>query len=182
MGEIRAMTLLAKCYFYGFGTKKDRRSGYFWFKEAADSGDREANIHLAFCYSRGLGTAFSFRDAVKYLKIAKSMGLGGASDELTLLYKRRMQKSVRALYAQSMELLFQKKYSEAAKLLSSFESLGYPKALYTLGCLYEFGRGAPKSDRAKADKYYELACRGSAFGSFTDPNSTYKLKILKMIR
>ena len=182
MGEIRAMTLLAKCYFYGFGTKKDRRSGYFWFKEAADSGDREANIHLAFCYSRGLGTAFSFRDAVKYLKIAKSMGLGGASDELTLLYKRRMQKSVRALYAQSMELLFQKKYSEAAKLLSSFESLGYPKALYTLGCLYEFGRGV-HSDPKRASAYYKRAFEGNSdFGSFADPKSEYKFNVMKLIR
>ena len=182
MGEIRAMTLLAKCYFYGFGTKKDRQSGFFWFKEAADSGDREANIHLAFCYSRGLGTAFCFKSAVKYLKISKSLGLAGASEELTLLCKRRMKKLVRALYAQSMELLFSKKYSEAAKLLSSFESIGYPKALYTLGCLYEFGKGV-HSDPKRAAAYYKRAFEGNSdFGNFVDPKSEYKFRVMKLIR
>lgn len=182
MGEIRAMTLLAKCYFYGFGTERDRQSGYFWFKEAADSGDREANIHLAFCYSRGLGTAFSFKNAVKYLKISKSLGLAGAGDELTLLYKRRMKKSVRALYAQSMELIFKKKYSDAAKLLASFEAIGYPKALYTLGCLYEFGKGV-HADPKRASLYYKRAFEGHPdFGNFADPKSDYKFKIMKLIR
>ena len=182
MGEIKAMTLLAKCYFYGFGTKKDRQSGYFWFKEAADSGDSEANLHLAFCYSRGLGTAFSFSDAVKYLKTSKSLGLPGANEELTLLYKRRMKKSVRSLYAQAMELLFQRKYSEAARLLDSFESLGYPKALYTLGCLYEFGKGV-HSDPKKALSYYKRAFEShSEFGNFSDPKSEYKFKVMKLIR
>ena len=182
MGEIRAMTLLGKCFFYGFGTKRDRASGYFWFKEAASSGDAEANIHLAFCYSKGLGTAFSFRDAVKYLKISKSLGLGGANEELTVLYKRRMNKTVRALYAQSMELLFQKKFSEAAKLLASFESIAYPKALYTLGCLYEFGKGV-HADPKRASMYYKRAFEGnSTFGNFTDPTSEYKFKIMKIIR
>ena len=182
MGETRAMTLLGKCYFYGFGTKRDRQSGYFWFKEAATSGDREANIHLALCYSRGLGTAFSFTDAVKYLKISKSLGLGGAHEELTLLYKRRMKKTVRALYAQSMELLFQKKYTDAAKLLASFESIGYPKALYTLGCLYEFGKGV-HTDPKRASAYYKRAYEGNTdFGNFADPKSEYKFNVMKLIR
>ena len=81
-----------------------------------------------------------------------------------------------------MELLFQKKYSEAAKLLSSFESLGYPKALYTLGCLYEFGRGV-HSDPKRASAYYKRAFEGSSdFGSFADPKSEYKFNVMKLIR
>ena len=183
MGEVRAMTLLAKCYFYGFGTKKDRKTGFYWYNEAVRLGDREATLHLAICYSRGLGVAFSFKNAVKYLKIAKSLGLNGASDELGVLYKRKTKKMVRALYAQSMELLFQKKPVEAARLLSSFESLAYPKALYTLGCLYEFGTGVAKADPKRAENYYKKAFIGNSnFGNFEDPNSDYKFKILKLVR
>ena len=183
MGDVRSMTLLAKCYFYGFGTEKDRSMGFYWFREAVSAGDREANIHLALCYSRGLGVAFSFREAVKYLKIAKSLGLNGAAAELELLYKRKMKKTVRALYAQAMELLYMKKPIDAARLLSSFESLGYPKALYTLGCLYEFGTGVAKPDPKRAHSYYEKAYIGnSTFGNFGDPDSDYKFKIMKLIR
>jgi hypothetical protein len=82
-----------------------------------------------------------------------------------------------------MRLIYMGKYAEAVKLLGSFESLAYPKALYTLGCLYEFGRGVGASDKSTANKYYDLAAVGSgAYGSFTDPKSQYKLKILKLLR
>lgn len=183
MGEYRAASLLAKCYAYGFGTETDRASAFFWYKRAAESGDREANLYLGFCYSRSFGTNFSYKNAVRYLKIALDLGLCGAREELEILNKRKMKKMVRALYASSVELIHQKKYAEAAKLLSSFESLAYPKALYTLGCLYEFGRGVAKCDRARAEKYYERAYVGNTtFGSFKDPNSQYKLRILRMIR
>lgn len=183
MGETRAPSLLAKCYTYGFGTEADRANAFMWYKRAVEAGDREANLYLGFCYSRGFGTDFSYKEAVRYLKIALSFGLRGAREELEILNKRKMKKMVRSLYANSVELIHQKKYTEAAKLLSSFESLAYPKALYTLGCLYEFGRGVAKSDRVRAEKYYEQAFVGnSAFGNFKDLNSKYKLQILRMIR
>ena len=183
MGEVRAMPLLAKCYAAGFGTEKDRKSAYFWFKAAADAGNTDGCYSLALCYSRGYGTAFSYKNAVRYLKWCQNAGIRAAASELDKLYRRRMKKMVRSLYSSSMSLIHQKKYSEAARLLISFESLAYPKALYTLGCLYEFGRGVPRSDRARASQYYERAATGNpTFGNFRDPASDYKLKILKMIR
>ncbi|MBQ9070491.1 MAG: SEL1-like repeat protein [Clostridia bacterium] len=183
MGDSRAAVLLAKCYAYGFGTEKDRQSAFFWYKHSAEQGNREAYLYLGFCYSRGFGTEFSYKNAVKYLKAASSFGIRGAKEELELLYKRKMNKMVRSLYANSMELIYMKKFREAARLLSSIESLAYPKALYTLGCLYEFGRGVPKSDRAVAEDYYERAFRGNVtYGSFKDPNSKYKLTVLRMVR
>ena len=94
-----------------------------------------------------------------------------------------MKKLVNSLYAKSMELIYMKKFSEAAQLLASYENLGHPKSLYTLGCLYEFGRGVAKSSRTKAERYYELAYVGNkTHGSFSDPASKYKLTILRMMR
>ena len=183
MGEIRAASLLARCYAFGFGTKKDRRSAFFWYKHAAENGDKSAYLYLGLCYSRGIGTAFSFMDAIKWLGAAVRTGENNAAVELDMLYKRKMKKLVNSLYAKSMELIHMKKFSEAAALLSSYEELGHPKSLYTLGCLYEFGRGVAKSSRKKAEEYYERACRGSkAYGSFVDPASRYKLTIIKMMR
>ncbi len=183
MGEIRAASLLARCYASGFGTKKDRRSAFFWYKHAAENGDTAAYIYLGLCYSRGIGTAFSFDDAVKWLGDAAREGDENASRELDTLYKRKMKKLTDSLYAKSMELIYMKKFKEAAELLSSYENLGHPKSLYTLGCLYEFGRGVTKASRRKAEEYYERACVGSkAYGSFLDPASRYKLVILKMMR
>ena len=182
MGEVKAATLLARCYAFGFGTKKDRKSAFFWYKHAAEGGDRDAYIFLGLCYSRGIGTSFSFDDAVIWLKKAEALGNTDAGGEIATLYKRKMKKMVRSLYSKSIELIYMKKFKDAAELLTSYESLGHPKSLYTLGCLYEFGRGVSRSSRRKAEEYYERAFRGGELGSFSDPASKYKLKILKMMR
>lgn len=183
MGDIRAASLLARCYAFGFGTKKDRKSAFFWYKHAAENGDKDAYLYLGLCYSRGIGTAFSFDNAVKWLTEAAKQGEKNASLELDTLYKRKMKKLTDSLYAKAVELIYMKKYKDAADLLTSYEDLGHPKSLYTLGCLYEFGRGVAKSSRRKAEEYYELAFKGNErFGNFVDPSSRYKLVILKMMR
>ena len=183
MGEARAPRYLAKCYAYGFGTDADKGAAFYWFKKAAEAADPEAYLPLALCYINGFGINRDYKQATAALKAAMSVGAKGAGSELNRLYARKMEKLVRHLYSTSVRLIHQKKFNEAVRLLSSFEALCYPKALYTLGCLYEFGRGVEKSDRATADKYYTMAYNGGGnFGSFADPTSAYKLKILKMIR
>lgn len=182
MGEIKAATLLARCYAFGFGTKKDRKSAFFWYKHAAESGDKDAYLFLGLCYAKGFGTAFSFSDAIKWLTAAENAGEKNASREISELYGRKMKKMVNSLYAKSIELIYMKKFTEAAKLLASYEQLGHPKSLYTLGCLYEFGRGVTRSSRRIAEEYYEKAFHGGKFGSFKDPASKYKLTILRMMR
>ena len=183
MGEIRAPKLLGDCYAYAIGTKQERSTAFYWYKHAAELGDASSYMMLALCYSRGFGTNFSYSNAVKYLKLSQDMSFGGASEELNRLYTARMKKMVRSLYSKAMRLIHMKKYAEAVKFLRSFESLGYPKALYTLGCMYEFGRGVSRSDVGMATKYYKLAFAGSpAFGNFADPRSDYKRKILLMLR
>ncbi len=183
MGEPHAMMLLAECFLNGFGTEKDRRAAFTWFENAADAGLPDAVFCLGLCYAKGIGTNFSYKKAVDALKYAQNSSIDGASDELNKLYKRRMNKMVRSLYSAAMSLIYKQKYADAVQLLLSFDSLAYPKALYTLGCLYEFGRGVPRTDRTRANYYYAKACEGnSSFGKFKDPESKYKLKILKMIR
>ncbi len=182
MGDARGMLLLAECYLNGTGVKKDRKSAFSWFKNAADAGLPDAMYCLGLCYAKGIGTNFSYKEALKAFKYAQNASVPGASEELDKLYIRRTTKMVRSLYSSAMTLIFNKKYAAAARLLLSFSSLEYPKAIYTLGCLYEFGKGVP-NDRERAIRYYEKAGKGNpSFGSFKDPGSKYKLQILKMIR
>jgi len=182
MGHPRAARALARCYANGFGTEQDRRRAFYWFRESANGGDSGAFLSLGLCYSRGFGTAFSYKNAVKYLKSAALAGNKNAEAELLTLMRRRKKKMIRELYSISMSLIHQKKYEEALNMLLSFEELSYPKALYTIACLYEFGRGTA-TDRKKATAFYERAYRDTPeYRGFRDPHSEYKLKILKMVR
>jgi TPR repeat protein len=183
MGERSASLLLAECYKRGFGTKKDHSLAFYWYKFAFDEGNADALLPMALCYARGEGVAFSYKNAVRYLSVAQERGASIAAGELDKLLRRRMKKMIRQLYSQAMSLLYMRKYEEAFTLLLSSAPLGYPKALYTLGCLYEFGVGTKRSDRISAAKYYDMALSGNEnFERFSDPMSKYKLKILKMIR
>jgi TPR repeat protein len=62
----------------------------------------------------------------------------------------------------------------ASCFLSLAVELEYPKAIYSLGCLYEFGMGVP-TDKERAYAMYERAYSLL----FRDPRSKFKLSILK---
>jgi TPR repeat protein len=182
MGHPDGARVLAKCYANGFGTKQDRKRAYYWFTVAADNGDEKSYLSLGLCYSRGFGTAFSYKNATEYLKRAAFASNKTAEAELMTLLRRRKKKMIRSLYSTAMRLIHQKKYEQALRLLLSFENLSYPKALYTIGCLYEFGRGAV-TDRKRANIFFERSYEDTPeYRGFRDPHSEYKLKILKMVR
>ena len=102
--------------------------------------------------------------------------------ELSLLYGRKQKRLVRQIYALCMELIYMKKFEAAFRVLTSAESLGYPKLIYTIGCMYEFGLGCDTSKK-RSNEYYKLAAVGSAaYGSYVDEGAKYKAKILKIIK
>ena len=182
MGYPASHRLLAKCYANGFGTSLDRERAFYWYSKAVELSDEASRLPLALCYLRGFGTRLSYKKAIPLLKELAEEGDEIARNELFALYEKRMRKMIRSIYSQAMSLIHMKKFTEALALLHGSEELGYPKALYTLGAMYEFGLGT-KSDRHKASAYYTLAARGSdRFGAFTDPHADYKSVILKMIR
>ena len=76
-----------------------------------------------------------------------------------------------------MRLLYKRKFDAAKEHLDFCHSIGNPKAIYTLGCLYEFGMGVP------VNKDYAYALYEDAYKlKFRDPRAVYKLRVLKMIR
>ena len=181
-GHESAPRALGKCYAYGFGCDKLPKEAFRWFLEAARLEDRDAYFSLGLCYAKGFGTQFSQRNAVHYFKLALEYGYEEAKQELSLLYARKEKRMIRQVYALCMELIYMKKFEVAFKIIKSAEGLGYPKLLYTIGCMYEFGLGCDISKK-RANEYFERAAIGTAaFGSYVDEGARYKSRILKIIK
>ena len=76
-----------------------------------------------------------------------------------------------------MRLIYQGKFEAAIEYLLLALRFSHPKAVYTLGTLYEFGKGTAQN-KDDAYNYYRIA---KSLG-FADDRSAYKLKILKMLK
>ena len=177
MGYVPAMLKLAECYALGIGTKRDRREAFAYYEKCVAEGCEEGYFPLGICYSRGVGTQFNFDKAIENLTKAHRLGEERAKREIIRLCENKKNHLGRKLYSTAMRLIYQKNYAVAAEYLTLATSFDHSKATYTLGCLYEFGRGV-KWDRSEA---YELYRRATA-QSFSDPRSKYKSAILKMLK
>ena len=177
MGHIPAYSRLAKCYLVGIGTKRDRQRAFMWYEYAVRMGDEAALYDLGLCYSRGIGVAFNFGKAVEMLTRAHRHADARAEAELIRLYENKKRAMSGSLFSAAVRLLYQKKFSLAKRMLDVCAEAEHPKAIYTLGCMYEFGIGTA-TNRELAFALYEQAYAMR----FRDPRQTYKLKVLKMIR
>lgn len=173
-GYMPANAKIAEYYEKGIGTEVDRGAAYRHYKAAVDAGDYRGYEGLGRCYARGIGVAFNFDLAVSYLTKAKKEGSVTADKELYRLYENKKRHMSRALYSQAIRLYFNKNFSEAIELISTCVRLGMPEAIYTFGCLYEFGIILPES-RDVAMKYYKKA----AELGFKDRRGAHKQWLLK---
>ena len=177
MGYSPATVKLAKCYADGIGTKKQRNLAFHWYSEATKTELEEGYYELGKCYARGIGTAFDFSLAIHYLKMADRMGDTRASAEIVRLYENKKRGVARKLYSTAMRLIYQKKFVPAASYLELAKRLEHPKATYTYGCLYEFGRGVECNKKMAYSLYDKAMSQG-----FFDQRSAYKLTVLKMLK
>ena len=165
---------IAEYYENGIGTEVDRRAAFRHYKAAVDAGDYRGYEGLGRCYARGIGVAFNFSLAVKYLSLAKKEGQGSVDKELYRLYEGKRRRMSRALYSTAIELYYNKKFDESMELISTCVRLGMPEAIYTVGCLYEFGIMLSPS-RETAMKYYKKA----AELGYKDRRGAHKQWLLK---
>ncbi len=177
MGYYPSMMKLAECFEQGLGTKINRYGAYYWYKKASEFDEAEAFFALGRCYADGIGVDRDFKAARAAFIRAERLGCKSAHGEVIALLDRKLKKSARALYSKAMRLIHLSKYEPAYELLEISSELKYPKAIYTLGCLYEFGKGVP-CDRERAYAMYEEAYALR----FRDPRARYKLVILKMVK
>lgn len=177
MGHPKAAFKTACCFEYGKGVKKNRHGAYTFYKKAVNFGYDAACFNLAMCYAKGYGTKLDYDMARQLLIKSERLGDERATKAIATLMEKKMKKISKQLYSSAMRLIYQKKFGPAKTHLEIAADLLYPKAIYTLGCLYEFGI-VVKCDKEKGFSLYEKAY--SLF--FRDPRARYKLKVLKMLK
>ena len=177
MGYLPAYSKLAEYFRLGVGVGIDRGRAFYWYTEAVRLGDEGAIYDLGLCYSRGIGTALDYKKAAKILTRAMRGGSKEAEAELMRMRAAKMKKLSSQLFSCSTRLLYQRKFEPAKKLLDVCSELNNPRAIYTLGCLYEFGMGV----ETNRDLAFELYERSYAL-KFRDPRQVYKLRILRMVK
>ncbi len=177
MGHPGAKILLAEAYARGIGTKPDRAEAFALWKSAADDDFDRAYLPLGLCYAYGFGVAFDFDKALKALSIADRRGEGKARGEVRRLLENKKRALAKKFYSTAMRLIYLGKFNTAKNYLEAASDLMLSKAIYTLGCLYEFGKGT-STDKAEAYRLYDKADKSG----FSDNRSKYKLTILKMLK
>lgn len=177
MGHAPAYVPLGSCFEFGVGTEVCRHEAFLWYKAAAEAEVTEGIYELGRCYARGMGTAFNFKLAAENLRVAARLGVKEAKDELIRLFAAKKKHMSRALYSTAMRLLHKKNLPEARRLLEAGRALSHPAAIYTLGCLFEFGIGG----ECNREEAFALYNRSFELG-FRDPRQRYKLRVLQMTR
>ena len=177
MGHAEATYRLAVLCEFGIGTKKDRKKAFSLYNKAVKLGYYDALLSLGVCYAKGIGTKLDYRQAKDALTKAERLGIIGTNEAIKAIMEQKKKKIGRKYYSVAMRLIHMKKFDSAKTYLDAAAELSYPRAIYTLGCLYEFGMGAP-CDKDKAFALYEKAY--SLF--FRDPRAKYKLSVLRMLK
>lgn len=150
----------------------ERKEVFTYFSTAAEGGHVEGIYRLALCYSRGYGVRRNYKLANELLAVAVRMHCAGAEAELAALRAQKHKRAARRFYSISSVLYRNGDVMEAIKFRNIAAKLGSARAMYVLGCHFEFGDGIP-ADRVKASAWYTRAstagfdpARGDLKGGF----------------
>ena len=70
-----AQLYLGDCHYHGITTPQDYKQAVYWYKEAAQQGNRDAQFNLGVCYLQGRGTLQDFKQASYWIGEASHRGL-----------------------------------------------------------------------------------------------------------
>jgi len=73
-GDLDATTEVARCYYYGIGTRQNRPKAVEWYRKAAERGNMEAQYALGRAYELGEGVEPNVEEAVRWYKKAAAQG------------------------------------------------------------------------------------------------------------
>ena len=134
-GNAAAQTKLAKLY----EDKNDLESAAYWFEQAAENNDPEAEYKIGRYYLRGLGGKPQDPDtALKHISAAARLG---HTEAVTLM---------------GNYCYYLKDYDNALGWFRNAAAKEDPEAIYRLGLMYENGEGVEKND-AEAFKHFKTA-------------------------
>jgi TPR repeat protein len=116
------------------------------FRQAAATGNIEAQYYLGLAYDRGWGVAQDFIEARRWYEQSASAGNGAAMAGLGGLY----------VYGYGVP----KDYQKARELFEKGAAAGDGRAMSNLGALYDSGRGVPQDYQETKDWYEKGAATG----------------------
>jgi len=187
---------LARCYYYGFGTRENKDKGLEWFKIAANNGNVEAmNMLGDINYNELQKTEKNIEDALKWYRLAAKHGHKDSMVELGHIYMNRKNNIPEALkfYIQADNTLgnynllhyfyntenFAKAFEYGDKLLKKNENgTFWPEIEIMMGSIYYTGDGTAK-DVDKARALFVLALNTK--GYLSKDNKEFAEKMIKII-
>lgn len=173
MGHAGASYLLGTMYEEGRGTAVDMKKAASHFRYAAQNGNLAAIYRLGVCYSEGRGVVCDYAVANSLLGVAAKQNYANAKEILEKLRRRKHLKAAQKVYSISSVLYRRGEVTEAIRFRMMAAKLGNARAMFMLGCHFEFGDGLPM-DREKAAAWYTRAQRaGFRSGAGSDPKGGF---------
>lgn len=146
-GDVSAQNVLAYCYYFGVGVKKDKNKAMALYKHGSDSGDATAMSSLGAVHF----SARAFDGAVPLLKMAADQGSAAGLIYLATCHR----------YGYGV----QKNEKKAFQLTSSAAEAGNQDAQAWLASYFRSGTGTAKDERKAIAMLYGLSARGNPFAS-----------------
>lgn len=156
MGHRDARFQLGLCYQMGAGVRRNAKKAVELYTLAVKAGNMEAVFYLGNCYMQGDGVRCNYRDAATLLQKAEQAGFSAATALLSKMEKRRQEKAARKLYSISSVIYRRGDVDGAIRFRVLSAGKGDAKAMFLLGCHYEFGDGLPY-DHLAADNWFRKA-------------------------
>ena len=156
MGHAGASYLLGTMYEEGRGVSVNCKRAAEAYRAAAKDGNLAAIYRLGVLYSQGRGVLCDYSIANSLLSVAAKQNYGDAKAILEELRRRKHKKAARKVYSISSVLYRRGDVTEAIRFRMMSAKLGNARAMFMLGCHFEFGDGLPM-DREKAAAWYARA-------------------------
>lgn len=156
MGHAGAAYLLGTMYEEGHGVAVNAKRAAEAYRTAASAGNLAAIYRLGVLYSEGRGVVCDYAAANRLLGVAAKQNFGNAKAILEELRRRKHKKAAEKVYSISSVLYRRGEVTEAIRFRMMSAKLGNARAMFMLGCHFEFGDGLPM-DREKAAAWYARA-------------------------
>lgn len=156
MGHAAAACFFGALCAEGVGVAKDTRLAVHYYRKAAELGNLDAIYRLGIAYAEGTGVNRDFKAAESFLDIAAKQNFKDAAAFVEKIKRARHKKAGEKAYSISSVLYRRGEVAEAIRFRTIAAKLGVARAMYVLGCHFEFGDGVPM-DRDKAAAWYQHA-------------------------
>lgn len=156
MGHAAACCYLGILYEEGRGCKRDSHLAVHYYRLAAEQGNVEAIYRLGIAYAEGMGVGRDFKAAESFFGITAKQNYKESAAYLARIKRTRSKKMGKKAYSIATVLYRRGEVAEAIRFRSIAAKLGCARAMYVLGCHFEFGDGVPM-DRERAAAWYRQA-------------------------